>query len=118
MFLSCSFPFFFGSDFYNSANGKRRGGTRHDATPTPRGIVICSLYERPIVKATRRWAALAELFYRKGYSYAPFYDNVKPKVHPWLDESLFVTLRKASQSTSSDTGIDINLDINLILFHT
>jgi len=68
MFLSCSFPFS-EMTFMIPQTGKVAAVRDTMPTPTPRGvIVICSLYERPIVKATRR-AALAELFYRKGHSY-------------------------------------------------
>jgi len=75
---------------------------------------------RPIVlvKATRRRAAFAELFYQKGHSYAPFYDNVKSKVHPSLDESLIKTFHKAhSQHRAILVSTWITFDIdNLITY--
>lgn len=66
--------------------GAGRDGTRRVATPMPRGAVICPFYERPIVKVTRRRAALAELFHRKRRTMRHFYDNAKTKVEPrvWM----------------------------------
>lgn len=79
---------------YNSAKreeSRRNGreGKGSDATPMPRGAVICPFYERPDRKSDPAAGCPAELFHRKR-RIALFYDNVKTKVYPRLDETLII----------------------------